>query len=249
MGSIKVKGIIVGQTNFSDNDRIFTILSVELGTVRVIAKGVRQKKTALSSCRLFIYAEFVLFEGRNLYQMNSVSIIHDFFGISQDVEGFALACYIAELTENVSVERIGDMELTRLLLNCFYLIEERKYPVFQIKAVFEWRLILCAGFLPELASCALCEKKESITAFSISEGKVYCASCAKDHLTQLYPMSDVVYHAMCYILYKPLERAFSFSIAKDALKSLGIISEEYVRFHCKSHIATLSYFYEICSPL
>lgn len=246
MGNIKVKGIIVGQTDFSDNDRIFTILTVELGTVRAMAKGVRRKKTALSSCRLFIYAEFVLFEGRNLYQMDAVSIIHDFFGISQNVEGFALACYIAELTESISVERMGDLELVRLLLNSFYLIEENKYPIFHIKTVFEWRLVRCAGYLPELGSCALCGKKEAIAAFSVSEARVYCAFCVKDQMVTLFPMDDVLYHAMCYILYTPLEKAFSFSMNNEALKSLSKISEEYVKYYLKSQITTLSYFYEVC---
>lgn len=241
MGNVKVHGIIIRQTDYSDTDRIFTVLSLELGTIRVMAKGVRQRKTVLSVCRLFLYGEFVLYEGRNMYYMNAVDMIHDFFNLAQDIEYFALACYMADLSENVLMERAGDEQLMKLLLHSFYFMEQKKYIAYHIKTVFEWRLARYAGYCPDMESCEKCHTHEKLYYFSISQGHVYCEKCGSTEADAI-KISPAIYEAICYILKAPDSRAFSFKIASELLMALNQISEQYVEYHCKSDPATLDYF-------
>ncbi|HWB68887.1 MAG TPA: DNA repair protein RecO C-terminal domain-containing protein, partial [Solirubrobacterales bacterium] len=42
---------------------------------------------------------------------------------------------------------------------------------------FRLKLVLAAGFAPELASCARCGEAEHLTGFSGADGGVVCASC------------------------------------------------------------------------
>ena len=41
---IKVKGIIIRQTNYSDYDKMLTVLTENMGKITVSAKGVRSMK-------------------------------------------------------------------------------------------------------------------------------------------------------------------------------------------------------------
>ncbi len=245
MGNIKVHGLITRQTDFGDNDRIFTILTSELGTIRAMAKGVRQRKSSLSVCRLFLYGEFMLYEGRNLYYINSVNMLHDFFELAKDIESFSLACYLADLAEHVLMERAGDASLIRLMLNSFYLMEQKKYPPQHIKTVFELRLARCAGFMPDVEQCSVCHGSDDLCYFSIAEGHVRCQKCGT--ADSYMKISPDIQKALLYILKAPDTRAFSFQMAPDLLEALNNISEQYVAYYCRCDGTTLDYYHHVAS--
>ena len=68
----------------------------------------------------------------------------------------------------------------RLLLNCFYMISEKKADLRVIKAVFELRTMSECGFLPQLVYCRDCGTYDG-PAFYLdpAEGCLLCESCAQ----------------------------------------------------------------------
>jgi DNA repair protein RecO (recombination protein O) len=61
---IKLKGIVIKEVTYSDNDKIITVLTDEMGTITCMAKGAKRTNSSiLASSQYLVYSEFVLFKG------------------------------------------------------------------------------------------------------------------------------------------------------------------------------------------
>lgn len=250
MAEVKADGIILNQMDLGEHDRIYTILTAQLGRIRAVAKGVKRKKSALAPCGLFLYGEFILFEGRDLYYIHSVSPISGFFELAQDVENFALACYFSKLAQNVSAEKIADLTLLKLLLNTFYLLEKRKIPAYIMKSVFEIKLCQLAGFMPNCKCCVICGKSDSsnwdYVSFSAAAGGILCGECgAKSPYQDCRIISKPALQALQYILNMPLKDAFAFRLSNEFQNDLIISAETHANYHIPGGLSALDY-YKAC---
>ena len=160
---IATTGLVLRQVKVGEADRILTILTPDLGVISASARGsLRMKSPLFSATGLFCYSEFSLSSGRSHFFVDAAQIKKVFHGVSATVEGMALASYMAEIAMELSptpAEGEADAQL-RLLLNCLYLIGERRYPWRQLKAVYELRALSKAGYMPDLRMCAGCGKYE-----------------------------------------------------------------------------------------
>jgi DNA repair protein RecO (recombination protein O) len=68
---------------------------------------------------------------------------------------------------------------------------------------FRLKLLLAAGFAPELASCAACGEAEHLGGFSPSAGGVVCASCEAGS----FPLSEEAHRFLVTALARPLAEA------------------------------------------
>src|SRR5919198_2948550 len=65
-----------------------------------------------------------------------------------------------------------------LLCNELQLLDEHPEAATRAQALsFRLKLLLAAGFMPELAACASCGEREHLRAFSASAGGVVCPGC------------------------------------------------------------------------
>ncbi len=245
MAEWKAEGIILNQMDLGEHDRIYTILTAQLGRIRAVAKGIKRKKSALAPCGLFLYGEFILLEGRELYYIKSVSTISEFFGLSAEVESFALACYFSKLAQAVSAEKMADQAILKLLLNTYYTLEKRKIPFYIVKAVFELKLSELAGFMPSLSQCTSCGKTESkVYYYSAAAGGVLCEACVgrySDHKS----ISPAVLQAIRYIVISPLKEAFRFHLAQEYQEELAEIAQEHANYYIPGGQRALDY-YKTC---
>ena len=66
MKLFKVKGIVIKEIQYKDNDKIITLLTDEFGKISCLAKGAKKNNSPLlAACQLFVYSEFV--KGVDLY--------------------------------------------------------------------------------------------------------------------------------------------------------------------------------------
>jgi DNA repair protein RecO (recombination protein O) len=68
---------------------------------------------------------------------------------------------------------------------------------------FRMKLLLAAGFAPELAACATCGEREHVGAFSASAGGVVCPGCEAGS----FPLTGEAHRFMTAALGKPLAEA------------------------------------------
>ena len=167
MEPIVTPGLVLKETRYKESDRIITILTPGLGVISASAQSsLRLKNKLFSACGLFCYSEFVLLPGRNMYTVREAESKNVFHGIASSIEGMSLAMYMAEMAAALSPTGEEAEKELRLLLNCLYMLSEKKADLRVIKAVFELRTMSECGFMPQLVCC------KKIFAFKISVGSL-----------------------------------------------------------------------------
>ena len=190
MDTIVTPGLVLKETRYKESDRIITLLTPGLGVISASAQSsLRLKSKLFSACGLFCYSEFVLVPGRNMYTVREADVKNVFHGISSSIEGMSLAMYMAEMASALSPTGDEAAKELRLLLNCFYMISEKKADLRVIKAVFELcescaqkagkKCNLDAGALFALRHICLVEDKK-IFGFRISVGSLAKLSTAAE---------------------------------------------------------------------
>ena len=218
MEPIVTPGLVLKETRYKESDRILTILTPGLGVISASAQSsLRLKNKLFSACGLFCYSEFILLPGRNMYTVREASSKNVFHGISSSIEGMSLAMYLAEMAAALSPTGEEAEKELRLLLNCLYMISEKKTDLRVVKAVFELRTMSECGFLPQLVCCRDCGVYDG-QAFYLDplEGCLLCADCAQKagSVGSLNKLAAVAERYALTLLDKPLK---SYDILKSVL--------------------------------
>lgn len=249
MAHVTVKGLVIRETDFGEADRFITVLTAELGKIEVLCRGLRRKKGRLANAAgLFCYSEFTLFSGRR-YTLNDAEIDTQFWGITSNIEHYALCCYFAELAGMAAdADTSGASELLALFLRALYALDRQHRPVQTVKAAFELRLAAQLGFLPDLTGCAVCGAAETEAwSFLLENGALVCADCRRRVGGTYFDISPGVLSAMRYIVSCEGKKLFAFAVNEQTAAQLGTICEQYLLYHLEVHCPTLDFYHSLFS--
>ncbi|MDD2233700.1 MAG: DNA repair protein RecO [Desulfitobacteriaceae bacterium] len=173
--------IVIRSREYAEADRILTIFSREHGKLQVIAKGVRKPKSRQrGGTQLFTYADFLLYQGRNLDTVSQVSPKESFAHLWDDLERTMAATGMAELLDLAVLTGQPQPELFSLTLTFLFLLAN--YDPLLILSAYALRLLTILGFSPVLEECAECGgrvKGESLY-FSPPAGGIVCDLCLEN---------------------------------------------------------------------
>ena len=245
MAHITVKGLVIRETDFGEADRFLTVLTAEYGKIEVLCRGIRRKKGRLSNAvSLFCYSEFTLFSGKK-YILSDAEIDTQFWGITGNIEQYALCCYFAELA-NLSPDSSDSAEELLLFLRALYALDRQKRPVQTVKAAFELRFACIMGYMPDLLGCAVCGETEcGHWSFLLENGALVCDSCRRRVGATYYDVSPGVLQAMRYIISCDGKKVFAFAVNDRTAQQLGIICERYLLYHLDVVCQTLSFYHSL----
>ena len=263
------RGVVLRATDVGERDRMLTVLTAEYGKLSVFARGVRKITSgSLSASQLFSYAEFTLRRGSQYCFLNESTIRETFLGISSTIEGAALASYLCEVADELSVEGEESQNMLQLVLNTLWTIAAGSRPLYIIKGAFEMRAAAIAGFLPDLLLCAGCGCEEigEIGMLDVMNGRLICGDCynkmyreklewASAYLPPDAPLTDeygqaVLFRrlnasalqAIRYILYTNPKRQFSFTVDGEGIPLFRDACETYLLHHVGHGYKTLSFY-------
>ena len=129
MGTLKTNGIIIQESNMGDYDKMLTMLTPGLGKIGCAAKGARRNKSSLLAGSQFLcFGEYMLYKGRNTYNINSCETIEIFYNIRTDLEKLQYANYINKIIYDVTNENENSYKILQLYLNTLYTISETNNP-------------------------------------------------------------------------------------------------------------------------
>lgn len=248
---ITVKGLVLRETDFSEHDRYLTVLTAEGRKIEVLCRGVRRKGSRTANAvRLFCYTEFILYEGRRQYTLNDASLITGFWEITQDVERYAVACYMAELTNLLVIEQEVNPQAAQLCLYGLHALCQAKQPISLIKAAFELRLLAVCGFAPQVSVCGGCGRVlEAESCFSVSEGVMVCYDCAKRIGGSWIPVRAGVLKAIQFILCCEIRKVFSFGLGQQSLQQLAQLCEKYTLYQMEKEPESLKFYRSLQNPM
>lgn len=239
----KIKGLVIRETNFGEANRYITVLTEQGIKIEVLCRNARNSKLA-AAIRIFCFSEFTLYKKNDKYTLNDAMLLHSFWGVTQNVEIYALSCYFAEcvmaLTESIEYQP----QITKLILYALRAISEQNREQKLVKSTFELKIMAICGFAPDLSVCGVCLKPvESQVYFSVREGVILDENCKK-HIggKNFVALSSGTYQAMKYILSHDISKIFAFTLGQDSLNQLSIICEQYMLYHLARGFTSLDFY-------
>ena len=247
---LNTKGLVVRVTPYNDTDALLSVLTPSYGKLTVKARGLRRKNSPLiAPCQLLAYAEFTLFEYRNMYTINEAHAIELFSALRKDLQKLSLGSYFAQAAETLSQEDLPNPELLSLVLNCLYGLSKLNVSETMVKAVFELRSACLSGYSPDLYGCYRCGCTTP-DRFDISEGRLECAACRNPESSGLrMPVSPGVLDAMRYICSCDSRKLFSFSASPETLEALSYVTESYLSTQLERGFSTLDFYKSLLIPM
>lgn len=250
--SASCTGLVLRSTDVGDNDKLLTVLSAEYGKLTISAKGARSLKSRfMAASQQFAYGEFTFTVKGDLKWLKDASLAESFFSVRRDLPRLALACYVASVTEQLSLEGEADVELLRLTLNTLYMLCGEKHSLAHIKSVFELSAACVGGFTPELDECGGCASADNITYLDTVGGVCLCEQCVKRLFAEtqipvsVLPISFGQLDAMRYISSPETKNAFAFRLPDDEEAGLSDICEKYLLAQLDCGFKTLSFYHEV----
>lgn len=238
-------GLIIRQQNIGEQDRLVWVLSDSHGVFRAFVKRAQNiKSPKCAGTGLLCYSAMTVFEGRDSYTIDEVSVREQFAGLRSDVVSLSLAQYFCELCLNLCPKEQDATEFLRLTLNSLYLLSKHLRDRELVKFCYEMRLMELCGYMPDLVMCAGCGayEKDEMT-FSADSGRLYCSDCAAVHGVQgiALPLSGVT--ALRHSVYADEKELFSFELKNPALLDrLSRASESYLAHMTQKDYPTLSFY-------
>src|ERR687897_3682286 len=179
-GSLKTEAIVLRGIRYGEADRVLHLYTPERGRVSAIAKGVRRAKSRFGG-RLepFFRLNLVLYQGKSdLMTVTSAETIAGHPRLREHgaaIDGAARAC---DAVGRMFADGEPHRGVYNLLCNQLALLDGRPERATHGNALaFRLKLLLAAGFAPQLSSCAGCGEAEHLVGFSGAAGGVVCSAC------------------------------------------------------------------------
>jgi DNA repair protein RecO (recombination protein O) len=179
-GQFKTEAVVLRTFRYGEADRILHLYTAERGRVGAIAKGVRRVKSRFGG-RLepLFRVNLVLHEGRGelctVTQAETVAAHPSLREHRGSLERATQACdAVLRLLDSAE----PNPPAYNLLCRELQVLDAEPESATRAHALaFRLKLLLAAGFAPELAACAACGDREHLGAFSASAGGVVCPGC------------------------------------------------------------------------
>lgn len=219
---------------------MLTVLTSDLGKIRVSAKHIRNSKKN-SGAAFLSYSEFMLSEGRDIYFLRQSTVLESFYELSENIETLALATYLAQLASEVVPEGAESTDTLSLLLNTYYVLAKKKYDLKTAKLIFEIKLLDLHGLMPDFTACSECGKTDELLFFDVLTGNVKCAECTQSG-SELNASCQSVIN---YVVSSDIKRIFSFTASKNTINYLSELIEKYCTSQIGRTLKALDYYKSI----
>lgn len=183
--SVVTDAVVLRLLNYSEADRIATLLTQTHGKVTAIAKGARSSRRRFgASLALFNQGQATLQEkpGQELWNLRDFYTAQGSFRLSSDMARFTHASYACELTREVCPPLTPEPALYQALCQFLHTLEE--WPEAQpLRAepllAFEWNLWRAIGVEPFVTHCMQCQQTHVPSWWlDASCGGVLCEQCS-----------------------------------------------------------------------
>jgi DNA repair protein RecO (recombination protein O) len=206
-GSLKTEAVVLRSIRYGEADRILHLYTRDRGRVSAMAKGVRRTRTRFGG-RLepFFRLDMVLYEGRSdLLTVTSAETVEGHPRLREHAGALDAAARACDAVARLFETSEPHPAVYHLLCNELALLDRggAAAATHANQLAFRLKLLLAAGFAPQLAACASCGEREHLVAFSGAAGGVVCSACEATG----FPFSAEAHAFMTEALGRPLAEA------------------------------------------
>jgi DNA repair protein RecO (recombination protein O) len=205
-GPLKTDAIVLRSIRYGEADRIVHVYTPRHGRLNAIAKGARRSRSRFGA-RLepFFRIRLVLHVGRgDLHTVTGADTLAAHPALREHAASLDAAARACDAVSRLFETPEPHPEVFRLLENELALLDaDRAHARPANGLAFRLKLLLAAGILPQLGSCAACGEAEHLRAFSAAAGGVVCSSCE----AASFPLGEETYGFMVGAVGRPLAEA------------------------------------------
>ena len=222
------EAIVLRSIRYGEADRVLHLYTRDRGRVGAIAKGVRRVKSRFGG-RLepMARSELILREGRgDLCTVQSADTVDAHAGLRESRHALDRAVEACGAVLRLLDSQEPNAPAYNLLCHELHLLDTDPAAATRAQALaFRIKLLVAAGFAPELASCATCGEREHLSAFSASAGGVVCPGCEAGS----FPLDQAAHTFLVEALGRPLAEYPSGS--EPALRQADRAIAETIEYH------------------
>lgn len=171
----KVKGIVLGGTNYKEKDKLIRIYTLEKGKMTLTMRGVRGDKAKLKASKdIFCFGEYIIQEGKTNV-VTSANVIDNFYSLSKDISKYYEACAILDIVDKFSDESNPPLfiEVVKALKSLAY----DNLPKYYVIDKFLFDLLSGMGYFFMTDKCASCGATLGIRYLNLDFGELVCPAC------------------------------------------------------------------------
>lgn len=228
---VKVTGMILSATPIGEYDKRLVILTKEKGKISAFAKGARKQNSPMMGVtNPFSFGEFLLYEGRNSYNVMQANISNYFMELSTDFEGAYYGFYFMEIADYYTKEYNDEREMLKLLYQTMRALSSRKIKRELVRYIFELKALVVNGEAPEVFRCANCGVADRSMVFSSKNHGLICSECEGIAPDGIHVSGSTLY-TLQYIVSSPIEKLYTFTVSDEVLEELRRILKQYMDLH------------------
>jgi DNA repair protein RecO (recombination protein O) len=202
----KTEAVVLRSIRYGEADRILHLYSRDRGRIGAIAKGARRVKSRLGGrIEPLARVNLVLRQGRgDLATVTAVDTVDAHPALRETWPSLQRATQAGDAVLKLLDSEEPNEPAYNLLCRELQLLDREPGTATRAHALtFRLKLLLAAGFAPELAACASCGEREHLSAFSASAGGVVCPGCEAGS----FPLSGDAHEFLVHALGRPLSEA------------------------------------------
>ncbi len=149
----KVTAIVLKRSDVGEADRLLTLLTLQRGKLRAVAKGARKPSARKTGhVELFNCVELQIAVAREIDLVTQAQTLEPFLRVRDDLDRLSYAYYFAELVDRLVEEEIEQREIYELMLDALHWLETTKH-LSRSARYFEMQLLDALGYRPQLHVC------------------------------------------------------------------------------------------------
>ena len=174
----KLSGIVLGGVNFSENDKILNIFTLEKGVISAKIKGVKKAGAKLKfASEPFCFAEFIFSKSGDKRTVIGASLIDSFYPVRENIEKYFCAGTVVEFIKKFYYESMVDEREFLLAVNA---LKKISYSENHLSSLVEFLIFALEnfGFKLSLEGCFSCENViQEKVFFDYRRGAFFCEKC------------------------------------------------------------------------
>jgi DNA repair protein RecO (recombination protein O) len=205
-GNFETEAVVLRSFRYGEADRILHLYTEQRGRAGAMAKGVRRVKSRFGG-RLepLFRVQLVLHEGRgDLCTVTSAETVAAHPALRERRESLERATQACDAVLRLLDSEEPNRPAYNLLCRELALLDADPTAATRAQALaFRLKLLLAAGFAPELASCASCGDREHLSSYSASAGGIVCPGCEAGS----FPLAGEAHRFLVEAMSRPLAEA------------------------------------------